>query len=197
MPKNKAVDWNLYGTAADATEVVLNQGLPPSGSRHGIAHISVSFDDTDHDELELFGMTKIGPLDLTDTAVLNLTTDVFTKAGHGFTNDDKVVYYNGGGTSVTGLTSGTTYFVVGVSGNDFQLSASAGGAAINMSGTQANFGTSQLIIPKSKSWFPYDQLSLNWDYPLPMAYDCPIYLKITPNTGIQARVNMDGVSGGF
>ena len=47
-----------------------------------------------------------------------------------YSNNDEVVYNNGGGTNIGGLTSGTTYFIINASSTEFQLAATAGGAAI-------------------------------------------------------------------
>jgi hypothetical protein len=48
-------------------------------------------------------------------------------------NDNRCVVFDVEGTGVpAGLTEGTTYWVVGVSGNTFQLSATQGGAAVNV-----------------------------------------------------------------
>lgn len=192
----KGADWHLYTRGADATLVSLNQANPGSDTRLHVSNIACSFDDTDHKELELYGMSKVGPFDATDTGVVNLTNDTFTVAGHGLSNGNKVVYDNGGGTSIGSITSGTAYWVVGVAGSVFQLSATLGGAAINLTGTQANFGTAQLVIPQSKGWMVYDQVALTYMYPLPMAYGCPAYLQVTPGAGIQALVHMEGFSGG-
>lgn len=54
-------------------------------------------------------------------------SDLFTKAGHGLVNGDLVVLRAlvGG----TGLREEYAYYVVGVAGNDFQLSEVSGGAA--------------------------------------------------------------------
>lgn len=54
---------------------------------------------------------------------------------HGLVNDEKVVFY--GGVVPTGLVEGTIYFVVGVTAADpdyFQVSATLGGAAIDITG---------------------------------------------------------------
>lgn len=54
--------------------------------------------------------------------------------GHALANDDRVVFT---GTPPTGLTEGTHYFVVGVTAGDpdtFQVSATQGGAAIDITG---------------------------------------------------------------
>jgi len=192
----RGADWTLHERGADATLVSLSQAAPASGQRHHVTSLACSFDDTDHVALELYGMTKVGPFDATSTSVVHLVNNTITVSGHGLTNGTKVTYNNGGGTSIGGLTSGDSYFVVGVSGSIFQLSATLGGAAIDLTGTQANFGTAQLIIPVSKSWMVYDQIAITYLYPVAMAYNCPVYLKVTPSAGIQALVHMEGFTGG-
>jgi hypothetical protein len=71
------------------------------------------------------------------TAVTGVTgvaaTDLMTKASHGLTNGDLVAF-----TSLTGgagLVTNTPYWVVGVNGNDFQVSSVSAGAAIDFTST--------------------------------------------------------------
>ena len=70
-------------------------------------------------------------------SAVNVSTETFTKTAHGYSAGDAVVYYNGGGTSVTGLTSGTTYYVIsaGLTADAFRVSATSGGSAVNLTGT--------------------------------------------------------------
>lgn len=98
------------------------------------------------------------------TFTMVASTDIATSPGHTFVNTDKVVVLTQSGTAIpTGLTQGTVYFIVGVSGNTFQLSATSGGAAINttadgggkivkvvpltvVSGQTVSFGVSTLVF---------------------------------------------------
>jgi len=57
------------------------------------------------------------------------TTDLLTKVGHGLVNGDLVVLRSL--TGGTGLIEEFPYYIVGVSGNDFQLSQLSGGSAFN------------------------------------------------------------------
>jgi len=70
-------------------------------------------------------------------SAVDVSTETFTYTTHGYSSGDAVVYYNGGGTSVTGLTSGTTYYVIsaGLTANAFRVSATSGGSAVNLTGT--------------------------------------------------------------
>jgi hypothetical protein len=65
-------------------------------------------------------------------SAVNLTSDTINYASHGQANSAALVYNNGGGTSITGLTSGTTYYVSNPLTNSFTLSTSAANAANNV-----------------------------------------------------------------
>ncbi len=59
------------------------------------------------------------------TANVNTTTDTVTYTAHGLAIGDRVVYNNGGGSSATGLVSGTSYYVAtaGFTANAVKLKA--------------------------------------------------------------------------
>lgn len=66
---------------------------------------------------------------------VDLTNDKILCEAHGLNNGDNVVFY--GGTPPTGLAEGTIYFVISSTAADpdtFQVSATNGGAAINLTG---------------------------------------------------------------
>lgn len=65
---------------------------------------------------------------------------VVTWTAHGFTAGTPIVLSTTGALP-TGLTAGTTYYIVTPLTNTFQLSATPGGAAINTSGTQSGTHT--------------------------------------------------------
>lgn len=71
---------------------------------------------------------------LTATAVTTVTgtaaTDLLNKASHGFSNGD-LVMVTLLASEGAGLFNNVPYFVVGVSGSDFQLAETPGGSAIN------------------------------------------------------------------
>ena len=152
--------WVEYGRAADTTEVVLTRAADTNGGSH-LTGLSASFDTTDSALLELFGLKKT-EFDASDTAVVDLTNEWFNITDHGLDEDEAVVYHNGGGTSITGLTSGTTYFIIKTSADRFQLEATLGGGAIALSGTQANFGTETMLLPLNAAWQVYDHIELDW-----------------------------------
>ncbi|NIR50001.1 hypothetical protein GWO43_16000 [candidate division KSB1 bacterium] len=189
----RASDWAETATGSDNAEATLEHSAGAADRRHKLTFLSAGFDDTANAALDLYGLSKVGPMDLTDTAVLDLTADTFTVSGHGLANADKVVFHTLGGTAPTGLTSGNTYFVVGVSGDDFQLESSVGGGAIDMSGTQANFATEALILPLSKSFPVYDHLEVALHSPLNGVARAPLILKLAAGgAGIAGKLNMAG-----
>lgn len=73
----------------------------------------------------------------TATAVTGVTgtasTNLLNKSSHGFTNGMLVVVTLLAGGEGTGLYNNVPYFVVGVSGSDFQLAETSGGSAIDFS----------------------------------------------------------------
>lgn len=76
---------------------------------------------------------NLGTFDQADypkSATVDSTTDVITVTGHGWSDNQTVrVYYF---LAPTGLGYNTTYYVRNSTANTFQLSATSGGAAINM-----------------------------------------------------------------
>ena len=80
------------------------------------------------------------PVLTTPTANITLATDTISYTAHGLSAGDQVTYNNGGGTTATGLTSGTTYFVIasGLTANAFKVSATSGGSAVDITGTGNN-----------------------------------------------------------
>ena len=68
---------------------------------------------------------------ITFNAATGHAAGVYTSAGHPFQLGDPVAYANGGGTSVVGLTSGSTYYVTNVTANTFALAATEAKALHN------------------------------------------------------------------
>ena len=61
---------------------------------------------------------------------VDLTADTVKVPAHGYAADDKIVFY--GGSVPGGLVEGTVYFVRNPATDTFQVGATAGGAAINL-----------------------------------------------------------------
>jgi hypothetical protein len=84
------------------------------------------------------------------TATVTITIaspGVVTWTAHGFSNGNAIVLTTTGALP-TGLTAGTTYYVVSAAANTFSLAATVGGAAINTSGSQSgtHTGTNTSIL---------------------------------------------------
>ena len=80
------------------------------------------------------------------TVTITITNPaVITWTGNLLVNGDIVVFTNSGGALPTGITSGAQYYVVGLSGNTFNISATKGGATITTSGSQSGTQTAQVF----------------------------------------------------
>ena len=81
-------------------------------------------------------------VDATDAAVVDVATDVITIANT-FADGEIVTYDNGGGTDIAGLVNGTDYYIINASATDFQVSATSGGAAVDL--TALGTGTAHVF----------------------------------------------------
>lgn len=85
--------------------------------------------------------TAAAVADKTSTVTMTIASPgVVTWTGHTLQNGDEVVFTTTGALP-TGLTAGTTYYVINQASNTFQVSATVGGSAINTSGTQSGTHT--------------------------------------------------------
>lgn len=76
------------------------------------------------------------------------TADTLKSIGHGYANGDSVVVWAGANNTLPApLAEGTVYFVVTSATNNFQLSATSGGAAINI--TAVGQGHVQKIVQET------------------------------------------------
>jgi hypothetical protein len=65
-----------------------------------------------------------------------LASNVLTVPAHGWADDDPIVFYMS--TPPAGLTAGTVYYVINSTVDTFQVSATVGGAAINLTAQAAD-----------------------------------------------------------
>jgi len=76
------------------------------------------------------------------TTGVNTTAETITYTGHGLTTGDRIHYYHGGSTAITGLTTDTTYYAIRVDADTFKVATTAenatAGTAINLTGTGNN-----------------------------------------------------------
>jgi hypothetical protein len=77
-----------------------------------------------------------------------VTGDIIYSSAHGLANGDRVMVFNVFAESLpTGLTEGTVYFVVGATTDSFQVSATSGGAAVDITAVGELFF--QKVIPET------------------------------------------------
>lgn len=78
-----------------------------------------------------------------------LTNDQLLAPAHGMSDGDRVMVLNNfGGTLATGLTEGTVYFVVSSATNTFKVSATSGGAAVDITGLGNGTVYWQRVVPE-------------------------------------------------
>ncbi len=80
------------------------------------------------------------------TVTFDAGTDKVNHTAHGFSADQAVCFTNSGGALPPELTAGTTYYVKAPGTNDYQLSATAGGAAINLTGAGTGTHTAGQVV---------------------------------------------------
>jgi len=90
--------------------------------------------------------------DASDAAVVVLASDTILLRGTSFETGDAVEYTKSGSSAVTGLTTGTTYYVIRSSGSTIKLATSSSnataGTAINLTGLgNGTADTLQLVVP--------------------------------------------------
>ena len=99
-----------------------------------------------------------------------------TLATHGLVNGDKVLFTALG--TATGISTGVTYYVVNKNTNDFQLSLTLGGSAIDITGADMTGGTMDSVVT---GFSIEDGASLN-HFKAPLL----VYTSSTPTTGTLA-----------
>jgi len=95
-----------------------------------------SFDYDDCDAASEMGISDARAVTFTDAG------DLVTLASHGFQNGTEIAFSVV--TTTTGITAYTRYWVVGVSGDNFQVAATNGGAAIALT----NNGSGSVYLPR-------------------------------------------------
>jgi len=84
-------------------------------------------------------ITFTAPTKTFDGSIVNTTSEVITIGSHWFSSGDKVIYSNGGGTTIPGLVNNTVYYVIKSSSTAVKLASTyanaIAGTAINLTGT--------------------------------------------------------------
>ncbi len=77
-------------------------------------------------------------------------TDRVVRTAHGLSTGERVSFRNEGGTLPAGLNTGFLYFVIGATANDFQVSQTSGGSAVDI--TDNGVGTHFAIADQTLFW---------------------------------------------
>ena len=145
LTNNKIIVANTF---TNGIEVVYNVGggAAIDGLTDGTNYFIVNASASDFQLSATSGGSAIGlsdnatvTIDSTDTAVVDATNDKII-VSNTFSDGQEVVYSNGGGTDIAGLVNGTNYFIINSSGTEFQLSATSGGLAIDITGVGVGTG---------------------------------------------------------
>lgn len=93
------------------------------------------------------------PVKTATVTITIATPGVVSWAGHTLTDGDPVSFSTTGALP-TGLTAGTTYYVVNSASGTFQVAATVGGSAITTSGSQSGVHTATTVpSPSTEMWF--------------------------------------------
>ncbi len=135
--------WSMNdGSALSGTYTLTNASAIVQGnSSADTSEIKVG-DIVIDDNGDKVRVADIQPARTVATSAVNASNDQITITNHGFVANQEVHYKANGGTAIAGLTDETTFFVKTVaSANAFTLSATAGGALIDITGTGNNAQT--------------------------------------------------------
>ena len=91
-------------------------------------------------------------IDLSSAVTFTNGTDLVNLTSHPLSNNDAVRFTNSGGALPAEISTGTTYYVINANANDFQISTTVGGSAVDF--TDDGTGTHTVV-----SW-PYDGMDI-------------------------------------
>lgn len=111
----------------------------------GLTHNITGADQNTFSECEFFEYAKV--FDASNAAVVVTATDRITIASHGLLTAQRVMYSDGGGTAITGLTDLVAYFIIVVDANTIKLATTVAnanaGTAIDL--TAVGVGTTHYL----------------------------------------------------
>lgn len=138
----KAATWAAASSGSKATSASMVFDVPASTTVRWVGFWDASTAGN------FLGMTPNGGGTPQAFTVPDISNDTLECVAHGFSNGDQVVVWAVPGDPVpTGLAEGTVYFVVSATTDDLQLSATSGGAAINITAIGAGF--LQKLVPET------------------------------------------------
>tara|TARA_X000000950_G_scaffold109117_1_gene137549 strand:- start:811 stop:4629 length:3819 start_codon:yes stop_codon:yes gene_type:complete len=139
----------------------------------------IILENKDGDDIQITSFTGPDSLTKDTTSLGSSASTTIAYSGHGLTTGDKVIY-TAGGTALTNLTSGTTYFAIKVDDNNFKLASSSsnasGGTAITVGGAGGS-ATDKFSNPFSIEVLKNDYLS----------FSTPVSIDVDGNSFAAAR----------
>ena len=152
--------WSMNdGSALSGTFTFTNgSAIVQGNSSADVTEIKVG-DIVIDDNGDKVRVKDIQPARTVATSAVNASNEQITITDHGFVANQEVHYKANGGTAIAGLTDETTFFVKTVaSANAFTLSATEGGAVIDITGTGNNAqtisGTSTKAFTATEAFSP-------------------------------------------
>ena len=119
----EAVSNNVYGTPLYHWVILLVNGYTDHRTEWPISNSQIpALVALKYKVIETFTATSV---------YVSISTDIITLAEHDLFTGDEVVYNNGGGTSIGGLTSGNTYYVVKMTADTIKLATTHANAVAN------------------------------------------------------------------
>lgn len=129
----QAVTWGTSATGQVTNTNAMTFDVPPGTYGFYLGFSALTGNTGTYAAYFPFGGTAKG-FGTVDTA--GVTANAVQSAGHGLANGDRLMVFNVFAESApAGLTEGTIYHVVGATTDTFQVSLTAGGAAVDITGT--------------------------------------------------------------
>lgn len=134
------VEWFTPGVSADIT--LVSEAVTATASPND-AHVVLFEEDVDavtlNNDLKAWTTREAGRAFTTDFA----TDDKLDITAHGLSNDDRILVFSAT-TLPAGLATGKLYYVINAATNDFELSLTSGGVAVDI--TDGGTGTHTAIL---------------------------------------------------
>lgn len=143
----QAVTWGAAASGAKANTGALTFDVP-AGTYGFFTLFNASTGNTNNYRgyIPFGGASALKGFATVDTT---LTNDQLLSPGHGMADNDRVMLFNTFGNSLpTGLAEGTIYFVVSSATNTFKVSATQGGAAVDITAVAGGQLFWQRVVPE-------------------------------------------------
>ena len=136
-------------------------------------------ENKDGDDIEITSFTGPDSLTKDTTALGAAASDTINYTAHGLSTGDKIIY-TAGGTDLTNLSSGTTYYAIKVDDNNFKLASSSSNASLGTAITVGGAGGSS--TDKFTNPFTIEVLKNNY-----LSFSTPVSIDIDGESFAAAR----------